>query len=265
MGFGKTSSPTLLGQTLDFSASVHLGPDEAFGRECVAAEVSSGDNKLGSDQIRVSVQTAADPNERTIRVTTLRLIDEPVVTVTLTVGCTSRVSRKFVTFLDPPLLNLAQAGETDARTAEPQRVESQVAPLVAMLRPPRSAARPPGAAPAYVRTRVAERPRHRSALGPRMAHAARLAAADQAQAPRERRAAAAPHSAGLVVASVAPRLRLEAASPPLAQAPQASAAAALPRADEATALAAVGDPRVDELQAALAEERERIRMLETGL
>ncbi|HEX7438607.1 MAG TPA: hypothetical protein VF319_00795, partial [Caldimonas sp.] len=74
LGFGKTSSPTLLGQALDFYASVSLGADEALGRECVAAEVSSGDNKLGSDQIRVSVQTAADPNERTIRVTTLRLI-----------------------------------------------------------------------------------------------------------------------------------------------------------------------------------------------
>ena len=141
MGFGKVGSPTLLGQRLDFSALVHLDGNEVLERNCVSAEVRSGENKLGDDQIRVSVQGGADPGERTVRVTTLRPIDEPIVTVDVTIGCTSRISRKFVTFLDPPMLNLARAGESDQRPAEPQRIESQVAPLVAIVEPPRAAAR----------------------------------------------------------------------------------------------------------------------------
>ena len=266
LGFGKVGSPTLLGQPLDFSATVHLDADEALERRCVSAEVMSGENKLGADQIRVTLQAGADPGMRTVRVTTLRMIDEPVVTVNVTVGCTSSLSRKFVTFLDPPLVNLAGAAATDsvAQAAEPQRIESQVAPLVAMLRPARAATRPSVSAP-RASGRAAARAHGRFATAARIGRSTRLSAAEQATTRAERRPVSVARATLRPASGGAPRLQLEVASPVVARAPEAAASAATLVATP-TALALVAsDPDALALRAALDSERERIKVLETGL
>ena len=53
LGFGQASNGTQLGQALNFAAAVHLEADEKLARECVSAEVFSGDNKLAPGQVRV--------------------------------------------------------------------------------------------------------------------------------------------------------------------------------------------------------------------
>ncbi|HWH81061.1 MAG TPA: hypothetical protein VNU71_02375, partial [Burkholderiaceae bacterium] len=132
VGFGRITNTTQLGQPLNFAAAVRLEPDEALPLECVSAEVQSGDNKLGAGQVRVSVDGSPDANERIVRITTNGLIDEPVVTVSVTVGCNSKLTRRFVAFVDPPLIALAQA----APPTEPAATRSDTAA------PP-----PPAAAP----------------------------------------------------------------------------------------------------------------------
>ncbi len=109
VGFGRYNNTTSLGQPLNFEAVVRLSPDESLNAECVVAEVFSGDNKLVPPQIRVQLEPGADANERRVRVRTTSVIDEPVVTVQLTVGCDSKTSRKFVAFIDPPPVILPQA------------------------------------------------------------------------------------------------------------------------------------------------------------
>ena len=104
-----------------------LDGDEALTRECVAAEVRVGDARVAPENVRVSSRTAARPASARIRVTTRSAIDEPVVTIDLTVGCSSQMSRRFVAFVDPPTLHLAQCAAASLR---PQRVDSQVAPLL---------------------------------------------------------------------------------------------------------------------------------------
>ena len=132
MGFGTTHNPSLLGQPLDFAAQVRISADEELSRECVVAEVYAGENRLGSDQIRVQVRPGRDANERAVRVRTVSALNEPVVTINLTVGCTSKMSRQFVAFLDPPMLNLARADEgastaIETATRSDARVETQFA------------------------------------------------------------------------------------------------------------------------------------------
>ena len=267
MGFGKVGSPTLLGQRLDFSARVRLEGDETLEHKCVSASVHAGENRLGDDQIRVSLQAGADAAERMVRVTTLHAVDEPVVTVDVTIGCTSRISRKFVTFLDPPMLNLARADAREPQAAEPQRIESQVAPLLAIVEPPRAAVRAStSASPPISHRRSAPREHTRTTRSASVARSVRLGAAEQAPVRAGRRTVARVHAASVGHAGPGgPRLQLEAART-VARAPQAAASAALAAATEpSVAPAAAIDPAADALRSALAQERERIQVLETGL
>ena len=226
LGFGRVSNATQLGQPLNFAAVLRLDADESLPRECVSAEVQSGDNKLVAGQIRTTLETVPDSAERHVRVTTTTVIDEPVVTVSVTVGCTAKITRRFVAFIDPPLINLAQAGAAPA-TLPPQRNDSQVGPLLRLVE---------GEKPNVATPKRPERPK--------------------AVRPRPRAAAA----------TSGPRLKLEAASGLAPQAASAApssldvAVAAL-----ASAEAASANARAKEQSDQLARERERIQVLEDGL
>ncbi|HKX41341.1 MAG TPA: hypothetical protein VJO99_09300, partial [Burkholderiaceae bacterium] len=163
LGFGRVVNATQLGQPLNFAASLRLEGDETLARECVSAEVFVGDNRLQPNQLRVTLEPGAEPSERSVRITSSTLIDEPVVTVNVSIGCGSRMTRKFVAFVDPPLINLAQGGAA----AEPppalpaQRVDSQVAPLADIVQ---GSSGNPAAPVASGRMRVPERPSRSRAM-----------------------------------------------------------------------------------------------------
>ena len=224
LGFGRVVNVSTLGQPLNFAAAVRLDGDESLARECVSAEVQSGESKLPAAAVRVTVEPGADSHERQVRVTTLAPIDEPVVTVNVTAGCIPQLSRSFVTLIDPPLVNLAQAGSAPAPTLPPQRVESQVAPAVAIA----EAATPRAAAPAAPPPREpAARPRPaRTAV----AAAARPAAVEPAASRPRRPAVTTPARAAPRPAASGPRLQLDPAATLVAQ-----AASAVPRPPEAAA------------------------------
>lgn len=265
LGFGSITNTTQLGQALNFGVVLRLDADESLSRECVSAEVLSGDNKLPAGLVRTTLEGAADANERNVRITTSSLIDEPVVTVSITVGCTAKVTRRYVAFIDPPVINLAQAAPTDAPTA-PLRSEAPSAPEVAVAQarrersvasprqdggagklPPRSRARAAAVAPTVASATpaplaVAPVPPRKVVLTPRMANVVRPAA-----------------SAG------GARLQLEAAPTVVAKAGSAASpvlaapTAAAPPAPTASALQAEAQAQQ------IARERQRIVELEQGL
>lgn len=275
LGFGRTGNTTQLGQPLNFAAAIRLENDESLSRECVAAEVQSGDSRLQPGQVRVTLEAGAVASERLVRVTTSTPIDEPVVTVSVTVGCTSKVTRKFVAFIDPPLINAPQTA-ADNSMMVPQRSDSQVAPLVSIV----DGDRAPVSAPSRTSAPSAgpDQPRRESAA-PRATPRSRpvvvaRAVADSASAPSapktastrkppvKRRAALAPRPA-----PSGPRLELEAAPAVAARAASAPPGVELPvvaAAASAPASAASG-AAVEDASALLALERERIRQLEEGL
>jgi len=263
LGFGRVTNATQLGQALNFAAAVRLEGDEFLSRECVSAEVQSGDNKLQPGQVRTTLEGGIDGSERSVRVTTSTIIDEPVVTVSVTIGCTARITRRFVAFIDPPLVNLAQGGAA-AATLPPQRNDSQVAPIVTIVQ----GENPTSSAPARPeRSAATNRVRPRAPTTP-----ARVAASDGAieaapaasRAPRNP-AARRPVTGGRSAPAVAggPRLRLEAASA------LAASAASAPPSPEIVALAAAeaasAAARSKEQADQIAKERERIQVLEDGL
>lgn len=264
LGFVRMINGTQLGQPLNFAAMVRLDGEETLARECVAAEVLVGDNRLQPSQYRVTLEPGNVPYERMVRVTSPVLVDEPVLTVAVTVGCGSRLTRRFVVFIDPPLLNLARSEQP--ATLPPQRVESQIAPLADIVEGDRNSAPP--------RQRIQPRPpRSRATAGVSSGGGADAAASPAATAPAEPRpgranrmaAAPRPRTSG-------PRLRLEPAPP---MKPVAAAASAAPSdvggtsADAVTAAAlaaaASAASAADAAGQQLAAERQRLKTLEDSL
>jgi pilus assembly protein FimV len=263
VGFGRITNLTQLGQPLNFAAVVRLEADEALPRECVSAEVQSGENRLQAGLVRVTLEGAPDSSERSVRVTTSALIDEPVVTVSVTLGCnTSKVTRRFVAFIDPPLINMAQAASVE--TLPPQRRDSQVAPLVSMVQGEGTSAsaarrgeragqgRSRPRAPAATPITVAEAPSD---------------AAPAARSPRPPRARKEPPVSRQVAASRSSasgaRLQLEAPAPIVAGPASAASAPTAPASLAAAEPASASRP--DDTAAQLAKERVRIQALEEGV
>ncbi|MDP3823497.1 MAG: hypothetical protein Q8R33_18665 [Burkholderiales bacterium] len=272
LGFGRIGNTTQLGQPLNFAAAIRLENDESLSRECVSAEVVVGESTLQSGQVRVTLEAGAAANERLVRITTSALIDEPVVTVSVSVGCTSKVTRKFVAFIDPPLINAPQTAAADNSMMVPQRADSQVAPLVSIVEGEKA----PVAAPTQTRAAAArpDRPR-REGAAPRAVPRSRpvviaRAAADSASAPAAPKAPATKKPPAKRLAAQAPRpaasgprLELEAAPAVVARAASAAPGVELPVV--AAPASAASAATVDDASALLALERERIRLLEEGL
>ncbi|MEP7102326.1 MAG: hypothetical protein ABI781_17585 [Burkholderiales bacterium] len=259
VGFGRITNVTQLGQPLNFAAAVRLEADEVLPRECVSAEVQSGDNKLQPGQVRVTLEGSADSPERSVRITTTALIDEPVVTVSVTIGCTAKVTRKFVAFIDPPLINMAQAAPVE--TLPPQRQDSQVSPLVTMVQGENAPA------PGVRRGERATSPARNRARAPTPITVAQSARerleAPAPRAPRPRTASAPSRQAASRGANSGPRLQLETAAP---IATGSASAASSPNTTPVLAAAeAASAAKPDEAMAELAKERARIQTLEDGL
>jgi hypothetical protein len=253
MGFGRVANTTQLGQPLNFSAAVRLDPDETLDRECVSAEVQSGDNKLLPQQVRVTLEGVA--GDRSVRVTTSSQIDEPVVTVSVTVGCTSKVTRRFVAFIDPPLIDAPRTAQVDPALA-PQRQDSQVSPIVSIVQ---------GDNPQPV-DRANTRSRQRTAAA--VAAADGLAAEKVASAPRPaRRQPAVVHRAHVAHAAASgARLQLD-ATPAISTVVASAASAALPAVPPVASAAASAPLAVAAASApdTAAQDRARIQALEAGM
>lgn len=124
MGFGRLTTSAVLGQPLSLPIPLRLDPGERLAPECVAAEVMAGDTAIHGDRVRVRLEPGASASEWLARITTQVAIDEPVIEITLIVGCDKRFSRRFVAFADPP--------STQARSA-PIVLESVAPPAVGVV------------------------------------------------------------------------------------------------------------------------------------
>lgn len=259
LGFGRIGGSTTLGQPLNFSAVVRLDGEEQLGNECVSADVFSGENKLPAAVVRTALEPGAGANDRLVRVTTSTLLDEPVVTVNLSVGCNARLSRKFVVFLDPPFINLAQSPNPEP-VAEPARVQAVPAAPASAASAAESGGQVASAPPATV-ARAAPKPRPRPkslTINPNAA---------PAPAPRVRKPAAVDTEVARP-APTGPRLKLEAPVPvagPRASAPTPPNAPATTVAAASAPVAPASAAVPVEQTELISKERERLRLLEENL
>jgi pilus assembly protein FimV len=255
LGFGSGPAGAVLGQSLDQVIGVRLDPGEQLGSECVSAEVQVGETRLPATAVRTRLE--GEGQNLVVRVQTTSVIDEPVVTVALALGCPARLSRRFVVFADPasaaapsaPVSPPATVSVDDQQSAPEQKTSPPV-PL-AEARP---AARPPVAA-SNAQVAVAK-PVQRPPRPP----AKRVPRVDEPSAP---------------VAAARPRLKLDAVEAPVnpaltaeliqAAASAAAAQAAAQATAEANAAAASRvaalEQSIERLRADSAADRETLKAL----
>ena len=145
IGWARAQQSAVLGHPLDFSATLRLDPGDSVAPECVTSEVSIGDRRLPAPSVRLQVD-ASTPDALVMHVRSAVAVDEPVVVVTLAIGCPARMSRRFVLLADPPALTppavaaVAPAAPVPAETA-PQLAQAAPAnaePAPAAPQPPQN-------------------------------------------------------------------------------------------------------------------------------
>lgn len=151
LGLGHPVSRAILGDTLSVSVPVRLDAGEEFGADCVKADVYFGDDKVPAARVQAQLNTTAAPpgrkTEQVIQVRTSALINEPVVTVYVSAGCRTIITRKVVALVDPPDLKVPVAGNTASQPAassgssEPSATD--VPPLTQRSAPPVKLVRDP--------------------------------------------------------------------------------------------------------------------------
>ena len=102
IGLGRPQAQSALGQALNFMVPVRLAAGETLGTGCAQAEVLAGDARLPQNQVLVQLEGEGEASVRALRVRSLVQVDEPLVTVSLSVGCPVRLIRQFTVFMDPP-------------------------------------------------------------------------------------------------------------------------------------------------------------------
>jgi len=140
-GFGRAQTSAVLGVPLDFNVALRLEPGEA-PPDCLSVDVTVGDIPLPRSAVSAVLDTsAATP---LVRVRTSQAIDEPLVQVNLSAGCTSRLSRRFTLLADPPghLAAPALANAETLAAAAPTVPAPAAAPAAAAAMP--AAASAPG-------------------------------------------------------------------------------------------------------------------------
>lgn len=125
------ASTVALGQPLDFSVLLRSDSGEAITPECIAAEVSVGNRRLPATQVRAMLESAGADGAR-VRILTLQRIDEPVVSIELSVGCQARVMRRYMLMADMAA-SVTSAAVSSGQSARPAKVERAVPAAVRSL------------------------------------------------------------------------------------------------------------------------------------
>ena len=259
LGFGDFRANALLGQPLNLALPVTLAEGETLTSQCASAEVQAGDTRLQAGTVRVRVTQGRDGSEAIVRVSTTVAIDEPVINITVSAGCPTRITRTLVLLADPPLVTVAAAPGAAPDGAEPSAVSAQ--------RSAQSAAQEGAAAagplPATRAARPPAPPRAARAAAPRNvtppAEGASPQTATATPRPRSRPSAAAAAPPRPTATEERPRLQLDggqvAASAPAVLAAEAQASAARQATLIAEAAASAAQQRMRDMESELARLR----------
>lgn len=102
LGVDRPLAQSGLGQPLNLLFPVRLSAGETLSSDCVLAEVFSGDSRIAPSQLRVQLEGSSEASVRGVRLRSSVAIDEPIISVNLSVGCPPRLVRQYSALIDPP-------------------------------------------------------------------------------------------------------------------------------------------------------------------
>jgi len=109
LGVGRPVTQSSLGQPLKLVFPVRLADEETLTPDCVRAELTAGDARVPAGLVQLQLEGATESSVRAVRLQSLVQIDEPIVTVSLSLGCPARFTRQYTAFIDPPDLRAPSA------------------------------------------------------------------------------------------------------------------------------------------------------------
>ncbi|ALT76940.1 hypothetical protein AT984_06810 [Paucibacter sp. KCTC 42545] len=254
LGVERPSAQSALGQSLNLAFPVHLGANETLSLDCVQVEVFVGEARLSPAQVRVQLEGLTEGSVRAVRVRSFVPVNEPIVNVTLSLGCPVRFVRQYSALIDPPDSKTAIPPSAEADAAQLRRLSPALQAAMANIGAAGSAVSTASAAPAAgqaVAARVSSEPASATAQPAR-----KRQVEPQTAAQAERSNGAGKQKISKPGTKEAAKLRLDA--PELDQ--QALANTVLERAAAVTAAAAAASGAA-EMSAAL----QRLQAVESGL
>jgi len=102
LGVGRPLTQSALGQPLNLLFPIRLSADETLTPDCVRADVVAGDARVPSGLLQLLLEGEGDASVRGVRLKSSVQIDEPIVTISLSLGCPTRFTRQYTAFIDPP-------------------------------------------------------------------------------------------------------------------------------------------------------------------
>ncbi|MDY0747211.1 hypothetical protein SNE35_22085 [Paucibacter sp. R3-3] len=213
LGVSNPLTHSSLGQPLNLLFPLRLNPDENLSRDCVRAEVMAGEARLPQGLVQFRLESDGAGHVRGVRLLSSVQVDEPIVTVNLSLGCPAQLTRQFTAFVDPPDARPTVAAPLAAEVT-PVAEGAVPAPAPAMEVKPAATARLVAQAPASP-PKPRPKPRPKPVVP---APAASAASAAMAEAPAPKPVAAAPVS----------RLRMDPLDVPAETAAAAAASAPVP-------------------------------------
>ena len=105
LSLGRLQGTAWVGQALDIQIPAQLDHNEDANPDCLGADVQYGETLLEPSRVSVrwvATATRAGGSGQAVRVMATVLIDEPIVSVNLRVGCQQKLFKRYVLFADVP-------------------------------------------------------------------------------------------------------------------------------------------------------------------
>ena len=127
MSLGRHRGVALIGRPLDISILAVLDAQSDPAALCIEADAFYADHQLERSLVRISTEKAlSNPLDTIIRIRSSVLVDEPVVTLMVRVGCQQKIERRYVVLAD-------LAVEPASRSDLPSAVRSVNGPQVPLV------------------------------------------------------------------------------------------------------------------------------------
>ena len=102
LSLGGARGNVLLGGQVDLTFEVQPDPGADVATSCISAKVVSGDTQIGDAKVRVVPVPEMRGQPSAVRVLANVTVDEPVLRVTLSGGCTGKITRTYTFLPEPP-------------------------------------------------------------------------------------------------------------------------------------------------------------------
>lgn len=141
LSLGASRGQVVIGSPVDVTFEFQPDAGSDFAGSCVTAQVVAGDAPLGDARVRVSSLSASSAGRPSvIRVQTTVVVDEPVVSVTLSAGCTGKTTRTYTFLSELPVpagrsvvpVDVARLSQAAVPTPLPTSAASAAAPAPAV-------------------------------------------------------------------------------------------------------------------------------------